>query len=193
MRYVILTNKFTVKRVEGAASKILRIDADPQQVMPLIVEDAINSVALNNFNRESREFAFNLMAQLQGLEEQPFPMSAWLYDREYGIDRYCPPADDEEAENHGQSGLRSIFDPAVARLPTSHLRYEIWPNESQHRGRPHCKVSKAEKSAIFSIPDGERLVGDINPYEREASRTIRRYGMRLLEVWYRLRPDDQRL
>jgi len=73
------------------------------------------------------------------------------------------------------------------------FRCEIFPNESQHRGRPHCKMTADEKSAVFDIRTGEKLVGDLGRWERTASKAVQLHSAALLDFWIDLRPDDQKL
>jgi hypothetical protein len=75
------------------------------------------------------------------------------------------------------------------------LRVEIYPNEGQHRGRPHCKVTYARRVAgSFGLPDGEPLhPGRLGPHEAAARKLVRKHGRRLLDDWFHYRPDDQRL
>lgn len=73
------------------------------------------------------------------------------------------------------------------------LRMIFRPNESQHRGRPHCLVEVSGKSATFDIITGERLAGDIRPLNRTAKRVIEENSEVLVKKWNDTRPDDQKL
>jgi hypothetical protein len=193
-----MSKRYIVTHIDEGGAIILDDDAAPEEVFPTIVADALASDILSEYDQETREAAVEMVARLHGLEQPPFPRSTEVYRRRYRIEELPDP---ELAHEEGPPWLVDIhgnrvddnFSAFRVALPRSNLRFEIWPNESQHRGRPHCRVSCGSKSATFSIPEGELLVGDIHPNEWEASRTIQQYSEQLLEVWHRMRPDDQKL
>lgn len=191
-----MTKRFIVTYIGEDRVTILAYEAGPEEVFPAIIKDAVASDVLAEHPGDIRETAIEMAARMQGLEHPPFPTETKVYGRTYRIEEL---ADDGnqlqdnlvDVSRKSASGWKVM--PHRIALPASRLRYEIWPNEPKHRGRPHCKVSRAEKSANFAIPDAELLVGDISPDEREAVRTIRKYGDELLKLWHRMRPDDQKL
>ena len=69
----------------------------------------------------------------------------------------------------------------------------IRPNESQHRGRPHCLIEVNETSAVFDIVTGDRLAGTLKRWDRTAEKVVKKHSDELTEVWNRTRPDDQKL
>lgn len=69
----------------------------------------------------------------------------------------------------------------------------IRPNESQHRGRPHCLIAVDEKSATFDIKTGKRLAGDLGRWNSTAQKVISEESERLMKAWDETRPDDQTL
>lgn len=73
------------------------------------------------------------------------------------------------------------------------FKVTFFSNESQHRGRAHCKVTIAGKSANFDIVSGELIIGDIRPWERTVSKVLIEHKEGLLEFWHSTRPDDQKL
>lgn len=73
------------------------------------------------------------------------------------------------------------------------FKVTFFGNESQHRGRPHCKVTIAGKSANFDIVTTELIVGDIKPWERTVSKVLAAHADGLLAFWHSTRPDDQKL
>lgn len=190
--------RFIVTHIGKDGATILAQDASPEEVFPTIVADALTSDILPEHEQDTREAAVEMVARIHGLENPPFPRMTEVYSRRYTVEELPEVQLDQEGggpwllDIRGNRVTRISSELRVA-LPTSKLRFEIWPNESQHRGRPHCKVSCGGKSATFSIPEGELLVGDIHPDERTASRTIQLHGEQLLKVWYLMRPDDQRL
>lgn len=68
----------------------------------------------------------------------------------------------------------------------------IRPNESKHRGRPHCLIECDEKSASIDIQSGERLAGDLGRWNRTAEKVVLEFSNALLCVWNDTRPDDQK-
>ena len=73
------------------------------------------------------------------------------------------------------------------------FRALIRPNESQHRGRPHCLIAMGEDSATFDIVTGERLAGSLKSWNRTAEKVVKTHSAELLETWNQTRPDDQKL
>jgi hypothetical protein len=77
----------------------------------------------------------------------------------------------------------------------SEFRVEMWSNESQHAGRPHVRVHL--KNGIISVsldPEPVNLTprgGLIG--EASALKVIKKYLKVLLDLWYRTRPDTQKL
>jgi hypothetical protein len=69
----------------------------------------------------------------------------------------------------------------------------IRPNESQHRGRPHCLIVMGEDSATFDIDTGKLLAGTLKSWNRTAEKVVANHSAELREVWDKTRPDDQRL
>ena len=69
----------------------------------------------------------------------------------------------------------------------------IRPNESQHRGRPHCLIEVNEASATFDIMTGDRLAGSLKRWDRTAEKVVKKHSDELMKVWERTRPDDQKL
>ena len=69
----------------------------------------------------------------------------------------------------------------------------IRPNESQHRGRPHCLIELRGKSATFDINGGSLLAGDLKPWNRTAEKVIAENSVKLMALWDKTRPDDQKL
>lgn len=181
-----MAKRFIVTHVGEDHLTILAYEATAEEVFTAIIQDAVASDVLAEHPDDTRETAIEMAARMQGLEHPPFPTETKVYGRKYRIEELAD-IDDARKAIDARAGLydaiakRGLL-PSLIALPASRLRYEIWPNESKHRGRPHCKVSYAEKSANFSIPDAELLVGDISPDEREAVRTIRKYGDALLKL-----------
>jgi hypothetical protein len=73
------------------------------------------------------------------------------------------------------------------------FRIVFRPNESQHRGRPHCLIEMRPKSATFDIKSGELLAGDISPWNRTAEKVVSENTAELMKLWNKTRPDDQKL
>jgi hypothetical protein len=69
----------------------------------------------------------------------------------------------------------------------------IRPNESQHRGRPHCLIAMGEDSATFDILTGELLAGTLKSWNRTAEKIVKKHSAELLKTWNETRPDDQKL
>ena len=186
-----MTQKFIVTHIGDEGETILAHAAEPGEVIDVVVDDLMSSDAWKELPADDREAVFRAEASLNDLTGPHGPECATVSTRTYRVERLPddPAAHDEFYRfRFGHPNLIKL----LCRLPGK-LRYEIWPNESQHRGRPHCKASNREKAANFSIPDGERIVGDLRPDEREASETIQKHGEELLTLWHRTRPDDQKL
>jgi hypothetical protein len=97
-------------------------------------------------------------------------------------------------EEHQHDRLDGLMQMNEKRYPAiTHFKVEIFPNESKHPGLPHCKVSADEKSANFQIEDGSKLCGDLGHRERAASKAVIEHKKGLLDLWYEMRPDDQKL
>ena len=69
----------------------------------------------------------------------------------------------------------------------------VYPNEGKHRGRPHCQVRIAEKTATFDIETGDLMVGNIDPWERTVRKVLLQNQDGILKFWHEMRPDDQKL
>lgn len=190
--------RFKVTHVGEDGETILAQDAASEDVFPTIIADVLASDILAEHDQETREAAVEMVARIQGIEHPPFPETTEVYRRRYTIEELPEPqleVGETEAWLTDIRGTRitDVFSELRVVLPISKLRFEIWPNESQHRGRPHCKVSCGGKAATFSIPEGKLLIGDIHPNERAATKAIQLHGEQLLKVWNLMRPDDQRL
>lgn len=183
--------RFVVTHSSEDGETILAHDAASEDVFPAIVTDALASDILPNHDEETREAAVEMVARIHGFEEPRCDVEGAIYGRDYRVEELPddPTALDEFYSTRlaNPKLLKLVF-----RVPGK-LRVEIWPNESQHRGRPHCRVSKPPKAASFTIPDGQLLVGDLRPDEREATKLVQSHGQQLLDLWNRMRPDDQKL
>lgn len=73
------------------------------------------------------------------------------------------------------------------------FRVIFYPNESQHRGRPHCKVVIADKTANYDLNTLEPIVGDLGKWNRTVKKVLKEHKDRLLAFWHATRPDDQKL
>lgn len=82
---------------------------------------------------EDREAVLIAVAHLHGLADQSPPDDAWVFDRHYRIEPYAIPIENEDSSSDNDDGAE-IGCSVIAHIPTSNLRYELWPNESQHRG-----------------------------------------------------------
>ena len=69
----------------------------------------------------------------------------------------------------------------------------VYPNEGKHRGRPHCQVRIAGKTATFDIETCEIIVGNVDPWERTVRKVLLQNHEGLRDFWYDTRPDDQKL
>ena len=92
-----------------------------------------------------------------------------------------------EIQENGLSFLKEV----TVALPQ--FKVVIRPNESQHRGRPHCLIAMGEKSAVFDIVTGELMAGTLKSWNRTAEKAVKLHSPELLEVWNDTRPDDQKL
>lgn len=71
---------------------------------------------------------------------------------------------------------------------------QIFPDESQHRGRPHCSVdTRGHGRVSVDIMTGEILAGDAGRYNREISLAVTGEKRGLSDLWAKMRPDDQKL
>ena len=74
------------------------------------------------------------------------------------------------------------------------FRIEIYPNEGQHRGRPHAAVFLPDGKISVSLEDPpEVLTPQKLRGEAAALRVVKKHLVRLLKLWAETRPDDQRL
>lgn len=89
-----------------------------------------------------------------------------------------------------ENGLSLLFE---VKFDLGKFKAIIRPNESKHRGRPHCLIEHDEKSASFDIQSGERLAGDLGQWNRTAEKVVLEFSNDLLSLWNDTRPDDQRL
>lgn len=182
---------FIVTHIGAEGETILAHNASSDDVFSTVVNDALSADILPEHDQQTREAAVEMVTRIQGLERPKESREGTVYGRTYRVDELPddPVALDEfyDARMVSPRLLKLVF-----RTPGK-LRIEIWPNESQHRGRPHCRVSKPPKFASFTIPDGELLVGDLRPDEREATKLVQSHGEELLGLWHRMRPDDQKL
>lgn len=88
---------------------------------------------------------------------------------------------------NGQSFLKEVT------VTIDNFSAVIRPNESQHRGRPHCLIAMGEDSATFDIVTGELLAGTLKSWNRTAEKIVKKHSAELLETWDEMRPDDQKL
>lgn len=183
--------RFIVTHVGNDGEAILADGAAANELAGVVLNDVLASDTLGELPPEDRDAVFNAAVALNGLSCPPFPEQVTIYDRVYRVEELPDVGaalDEFLADRLGSPNLLRL----VIRLPGK-LRYEIWPNESQHRGRPHCKVSYSGQSATFSIPDGVLLAGHLRPHEAEAAKSIRLHGKALMDKWQLMRPDDQRI
>lgn len=186
-----MVGRYVVTRLDDGGETILADAAEADEVFEVVVDDVLTSNALADNAAQDRKQAIEMAAIMKGLQNPPFPKEATVFQHQYRIEEL--PDDPAVLDEFYRSRFRRPnFMHLVCRLPGK-LRYEIWPNESQHRGRPHCKVSYNGESATLSIPDGELLAGSLRRHEAEARRTIQTSGNDLLQRWEQMRPDDQRL
>ncbi len=73
------------------------------------------------------------------------------------------------------------------------FKVEIFPNESQHRGRPHCRVTTDKGAVTIDFLTGEVLAGDAGHWTRTACKTVVQHKDGLLALWNATRPTDQKL
>ena len=184
--------RFIISPVGDDGETILADTALPEQVRPILIDDLRASDFLDGSPKEDRDAVFDADTAMNYIgHEPPFPEEVTLCGRAYRIEEL--PDDPTALDEFWTVRLASpSLIKLVCRLPGK-LRYEFWPNESQHRGRPHCKVSSGEKAATFSIPEGDLLAGNIRPHEAEARKTIRKYANELTRFWWLTRPDSQRI
>lgn len=90
-----------------------------------------------------------------------------------------------------QEGGRSLLTEVTVEI--GRFKAVIRPNESQHRGRPHCLIEINETSATFDIVTGNRLAGSLKRWDRTAEKVVKEHSDELIKVWNRTRPDDQKL
>ena len=189
-----MTRRFIVTHIDEDRETILAHDVECEEIVDVVVDDLMSSDALVEItdNEKDRRGALNAIASLSGLEPPHFRDQISIEGRTYRIEQL---PDDPIAldEFYNARFLSPKLVKLVCRFKESKLRYTIYTKEPQHRGRPHCTASRGEKSANFEIPSGKWMVGDISPDSREATNTIRKHGERLLSLWHRTRPDDQKL
>lgn len=76
----------------------------------------------------------------------------------------------------------------------SEFRVEMYSDEGQHRGRPHVAVHLKDTKISISLDDPPEILTPKKARgEAAALKVIKFYRPRLLEEWYRTRPDTQRL
>jgi hypothetical protein len=92
-----------------------------------------------------------------------------------------------EIQENGMSLLKEVT------VSLDGFRVTIRPNESQHRGRPHCLIAMGEFSATFDIVTGALLAGSLKSWTRTAEKVVKRNSVDLLKVWNDTRPDDQKI
>jgi hypothetical protein len=190
-------SRVIISRRSPDGERIIAIDAKHHEVTDIVIADALNIPSdelepeiIRNISTEDRAAAITAAVTLQGSALGRLPASIKVYGQVYEIDELP-----EEPEgllcllrSRAASGLLHLN----CSLPGP-LKFEIWPNERTHRGRPHCRVTYGGKQASYSIPDGKKLSGDLRPKESLASRLIRQHGEILQELWIATRPDDQAL
>lgn len=187
-----MSKRFIVTQIGEDHETILAHDVPGNEVLDVVVDDMLNSSDLfAEHDRQTREDACRAFAAAMGLSGPHPREQVTLRGRNYRVEELPddPIALDEfyNARLIDLKLLRLVF-----RTPGK-LRIEIWPNESQHRGLPHCRVSKPPKFASFTIPEGQLLVGDLRPDESKATKLVQSNGEALLRLWHRMRPDDQKL
>lgn len=191
-----MSKRYMVTHIDGDDGEtILAHDIEADELVDVVVDDLMASEALIDVarNDQDRRDALEMSASLNGVDVDGLPKQVTPVGGHTYLIEELP--DDPVAldEFHKVRFTNPKLVKFVCRGLPGKLRYEIWPNESQHRGEPHCKVSNKARAATFGIPEGNRKAGDLRPDEAEATKTIRAHGERLLADWYRLRPDDQKL
>ncbi len=73
------------------------------------------------------------------------------------------------------------------------FKVSIWPNESQHRGRPHCAVRHDKGQVSVDIMTGEVIAGDPGRWASAIKHAVLQHSSELQELWNSTRPDDQKL
>ena len=181
-----MAKRFIITHIGDDGDTVIADAATAEEITDTIVGDLMASDVRRDLPDEDREDAFRAFVAMTGPDEQ-----IEIFGRTYRIEEL--PDDPAALDEFWTVRLASpSLIKLVCRLPGK-LRYEFWPNESQHRGRPHCKVSSGEKAATFSIPEGDLLAGNIHPHETEARKTIRKHADELTRYWWLTRPDDQRV
>ena len=184
------SSRVLVTRTSDNDERVVGVNLDPAEVRDWILKDALSTDALGGLAEEDREAALDVAIVLTGISDAPFPREGPIANQTYTVEEI--PDDPDSSAEFLRDRLRNPDLLYLACSLPGPLRYEIWPNERTHRGRPHCRVSYADRSAPFSIPEGEKLDGTLRPKEALARRTIRANGSVLLNVWNATRPDDQR-
>lgn len=187
-----MSKRFMVTHIdEDGGETIFAHGAASEEVFSVVVENAMASDVLAQHDDGTREAAIEMVARIGGFEDPRESVEGSIYGRSYRVEELPddPIALDEfyDVRLTSPKLLKLVY-----RVP-GRLRIEIWPDESKHRGRPHCRVSNRSKAASFTIPEGDLFVGDLQPDEREAEKLVRTHGDELLRLWHRMRPDDQKL
>lgn len=73
------------------------------------------------------------------------------------------------------------------------FKVEIFPNEGQHRGRPHCKITTDKGSVTVDLHTFAIIAGTAGPWNHTICKVVKDHQTGLLVLWDKMRPDDQRL
>ncbi len=73
------------------------------------------------------------------------------------------------------------------------FKVEIFPNESTHRGRPHCKVTTDKGAVTVDISNGGIIAGTAGHWTRTIQKVVLSHSDGLKRLWDEMRPDDQKL
>lgn len=147
-----LDKRFVVTHIGEDGETILAHDTSSEEVFGTIVSDALAADILPEHDQDTREAAVEMVARIQGFERPRENADGKIYGRAYRVEEL--PDDPVALDEFCNARLLSPKLLKFVYRARGKLRIEIWPNESQHRGRPHCRVSKPPKFASFTIPDG---------------------------------------
>lgn len=124
---------------------------------------------------------------------EPLPLpNGRIYQVEEVMQSPAPFGDSRDASSIDQE----LSDPASMEFLCAQvggLSIYVYPDESRHRGRPHCTVAAGGANANFDILTGELLAGSLKSQNGKARKLVIELRNELLAKWDAKRPDTQKL
>jgi hypothetical protein len=89
------------------------------------------------------------------------------------------------------SGKQMLTERVYKEVDT--FKIEVFPNEGQHRGRPHCKVTTDKGAVTVDAKTGEILAGNAGHWTATVCKVVLAHSDGICDLWEKMRPEDQKL